>query len=151
MSISGVTHEDIVSISNDFWASMAAIPLSPVAVLPETNVRDEGILGHVEIRGGWKGTVEIRASRSLSEATASALLQKPLGQVTIEECFDAIQEATNIVAGSIKRLLPPICKIAIPAMSGCSRISPASADPCTLAVSFISASGLLSISVTRED
>ncbi len=151
MSLNAITHDDIASISCDFWSSMANLPLSSVAVLPEQARNEEGILGRIEIRGAWAGMVEVRASRSLARATAVSLLEKPSAQVTVEECFDAIQEATNIVAGSFKRLLPSICKMGVPAMSGCSSLS--TLPPCSqlLAVYFISPNGSLAISVCTQD
>jgi hypothetical protein len=150
MSQAPITHEDIAAISSDFWSSMVGLPISLVDNLTEQGCNEEGIFGQIEIRGAWTGTVELRASRTLAWATAAALLDKPSTLVTVEESFDAIQEATNIVAGSIKRLLPPICKMAIPAMSGCSSLAPPSQCSGRVSAFFKSRGGELTISVVHE-
>ena len=146
-----ITSENLASIGSDFWASMLALPISPVANLPAVQSDEEGILGRIEIRGAWTGVVEVRASRGLARATAAALLDKLPTDVTVEECFDATQEATNIVAGSIKRLLPSICKMAIPAMSGCSSLSSTPQFPALLTVFFVSPCGQLAITVGNRE
>src|SRR4051812_17393619 len=98
-----ITPADIVSICRDLWSSMVNIPLSPVTALREKCGLHEGIAGHIKISGAWAGGVELRSSRKLACATAACLLNKESARVTVEECFDAMQESTNIVAGNIKR------------------------------------------------
>jgi len=147
MTPESLTSENISHIAAEFWSTMASVTLSSVATLAVCCNEHEGIMGSIEIRGAWTGEIEIRASRTLAAYTASRLLEKPLEEVTIEECFDAIQESTNIVAGGIKRLLPPICKMAIPSMSGCSSLHPKDLNAAAIRTLFTSDAGEFSVNV----
>ncbi len=143
--------DSVSRIAREFWETMTTCSLLVVQTLPERSEAQEGVSGTIEIRGAWTGSVEVRASRRFAVYAASSLLLKEASEVTVEECFDAIQEATNIVAGGIKRLLPPICKMAIPAMSGCSSLVPKTAPPAALLTLFTSADGDLSVMVVPEN
>jgi hypothetical protein len=139
--------ENIAQIAAEFWNTMPSVALSVVHGLREPAGMREGISGRIEIRGAWVGEVELRASRRLAEQTAANLLEKLPGEVSIEECFDAVQEATNIVAGGIKHLLPPICRMAVPSMSGCSDLLPKNLRPQDILAFFSSSAGELSVLV----
>jgi CheY-specific phosphatase CheX len=142
--------ESISHITQTFWGTMAATSLSVVETLPVRTEFQEGVSGTVEIRGAWAGSVVLHASRSLAVSTACVLLEKETPEITVEECFDAIQESTNIIAGGIKRLLPSICKLAIPAMSGCSALVPKALPPAALVTLFTSSAGDLCVMVVPE-
>ena len=142
-----LTTDNISHIAAEFWSTMPAVELCLVQNLNLPSSIEEGILGRIEIRGAWSGEIELRASRSLAMHTAGRLLEKQLEDVTVEECFDAIQEATNIVAGGIKRLLPPICRMTLPSMSGCSSREPKGSESISLRALFNSEAGELSIFV----
>jgi CheY-specific phosphatase CheX len=134
----GITEETVATINHEFWSSMTAIQLDLVESLPVSQDRSEGISGHIEIQGGWRGSVEVRVSRGLARDAAASMICKPPEEISIEDCFDAVQEATNIIAGNIKRLLPPICKMNVPAMSGCSNLATAThGDPDVMQVHFL--------------
>lgn len=147
MSIALVTDEDIDSISSDFWSSMVDVHLMRVESLTASEEEEEGIVGHIDIHGAWSGMIEVKASRGLAEATASSLLNKRASDVTAEECSDAVQEATNIIAGSIKRLLPSVCFMGLPVMSVGGRDSGTLYCSDVLEVYFASPRGQLSISI----
>jgi CheY-specific phosphatase CheX len=151
MPIALVTSEDIESISSDFWSSMVDVSLRRVPSPAASANDDEAIVGCIEIRGAWSGVIEVKASRMLAQATASSLLEKRASEVTLEECFDAVQEATNIIAGSIKRLLPTICKLGLPAMDGSSTSFCAQQCSNVLEVYFASRCGELAITVGSRE
>lgn len=119
MPLHGITQELMVSISNEIWSSMIEVELEPSAIQPSEPLHPDGVSGRIEIFGAWRGEVEIRMSRSLAKRAASAFIGKPCEEVTLEECFDAAQEITNITAGRLKRLLPQICKVTLPSMCAC--------------------------------
>ena len=151
MPIALVTGEDIDSISNDFWSSMVDVHLRRVESPSAQHEEEQSIVGHIDIHGAWSGMIEVKASRGLAEATASSLLNKRASDVTAKECSDAVQEATNIIAGSIKRLLPPICLMGLPAMS--SSGGDAGMLQCSdmLEVYFVSPCGQLAIAVGSQE
>ena len=142
--------ESIAQIAFEFWGTMTSLPLQQVPVLPARALPEEGVEGRIEIQGAWSGAVELRASRLLAAGTAASLLSKPVDEVTIEESFDAIQEATNIVAGGVKRLMPPICKMTIPKMTGCTELLPPRLLPAAILALFTSSEGNLSVLVAPE-
>jgi CheY-specific phosphatase CheX len=151
MPIDLVTGEDIDSISSDFWSSMVDVHLRRVESPSAPEEKEQSIVGHVDIQGAWSGMIEVKASRGLAEATASSMLNKRAADVTAEECSDAVQEATNIIAGSIKRLLPSVCLMGLPAMS--SSGGDAGMQQCSeiLEVYFVSPCGQLAIAVGSQE
>jgi CheY-specific phosphatase CheX len=139
--------QNVASIAAEFWGTMPILTLSMVRSFPCPIIPQDAISGKIEIHGAWNGEVELRVSRNLADRTAECLLEKDPQEVTTEERLDVIQEATNIVAGGIKRLLPAICKMSIPSTAVCRSLIPDSMAPASILTLLSSSSGELSIVV----
>jgi len=122
MSVPDVDQDTIVTINREFWNSMTTIRPEPVDSFDRAPGEAQNIAGQIEIQGGWSGSVEVCVSPDLARDAAAQMIGKPPEEVSLEDCFDAVQEATNIIAGSIKRLLPPLCRMNVPAMRGCRNL-----------------------------
>jgi CheY-specific phosphatase CheX len=146
-----ISRESIETINREFWAAMAAIDLHVATATPERWNDPEGMTGRIEIRGEWNGSIEICVSWALARDAAAEMIGKASGEVSAEDCLDAVREATNIIAGGIKRLLPPICMMNVPCVTKSNPQAGEAADePQVLRICFEDESHELAV-VVRAD
>jgi chemotaxis protein CheX len=102
----------------DIWSSMLGISLEPgspgVASLgPETRA----LTGCVQITGGWAGAVTIRCATISAARFAAVMFGCDPEALSDEEVRDALGELTNMLAGSVKGMVPDECQLGIPAVA----------------------------------
>jgi len=109
---------EMIRLVQQIWDSMLKLPLQPLgepvvdscAARPRTGV----LAACVQITGAWTGAVRIDCSDRLARRTAAAFLGMPAENVPRGDMLDALGEVTNMVAGSVKPLLPRPCQISLP-------------------------------------
>jgi chemotaxis protein CheX len=114
-------HDEVVQLTQEIWYSMLKLPLRALdaselsrrtAVWPGI----ECLAACVQITGAWTGAVRIDCSDRFAKRTAAAFLRLPANEVAREEILDSLGEVTNMIAGSIKPLLPRPCHISLPSI-----------------------------------
>jgi len=104
----------IVKASSQFWEQMLAMTLEP-SPFPEEFCVDAGhLLGSVSLAGVWTGRVEVRMAHSLAYEATAAMMMQPVETVTEADALDATREIANMMAGSIKSMLPRPCSMTVP-------------------------------------
>jgi chemotaxis protein CheX len=115
-----VGQEEIVGLTQQIWHSMLQLPLQPVenASAPKDTaaLKEQCLSACVQITGAWRGAVRLDCSCRFARRTAAAFLGLSELEVLREQMLDALGEVTNMVAGSIKPLLPGPCQIALPSV-----------------------------------
>jgi chemotaxis protein CheX len=114
--------EEIIAVTQQIWHSMLQLPLQPVECA--SRAEDEMLVASeqqslsacVQITGAWRGAVRLDCSHRLASRTAAAFFELSEVQVLREQMLDALGEVTNMVAGSIKPLLPGPCHISLPSV-----------------------------------
>jgi chemotaxis protein CheX len=114
--------DEVVQLAQGIWQAMLSLPLRPVGQdqsglsVVGTAASKCDLAACVQITGAWKGAVRIDCSELLAKRTAAVFLGLPAGEVSREEMLDALGEVTNMMAGSIKPLLPRPCQISLPSV-----------------------------------
>jgi CheY-specific phosphatase CheX len=78
---------------------------------------DRSLTGCVQITGGWTGAVTIRCSTASASSFAAVMFGCDPTELSDEEVRDALGELTNMLAGSVKGLVPEECQLGIPAVA----------------------------------
>lgn len=117
-----VGREEIIGMAQQIWHSMLHLPLRPVEHMPARNGNTavpserQSLSACVQITGAWTGAVRLDCSRRFASRTAAAFLGLSELEVPREQMLDALGEVTNMVAGSVKPLLPGPCQISLPSV-----------------------------------
>ena len=112
-----ITVESIQRANALFWEQMLAMQLTPIAAAPEQAARCIGprhLVGSCTISGVWSGRVEVRLASGLALAATSAMLMRPAEAVQTEDALDATKEIANMIAGTVKSVLPRPCSMTVP-------------------------------------
>jgi chemotaxis protein CheX len=113
---------EIILLAQQIWQPMLSLPLHPVE--PNTRTQwstdslspKECFAACVQIAGAWTGAVRLDCSEAFARQTAAAFLGIAAVDVAREQMLDALGEVTNMMAGSIKPLLPKPCHISLPSI-----------------------------------
>ncbi len=117
-----IRREELVVLTEQIWDSMLQIPLQPIDELAALDAgtadskTQENLSACVQIMGAWRGAVRLDCSCRFAGRTAAAFLGLSEQEVLREQMLDALGEVTNMVAGSIKPLLPGPCHISLPSV-----------------------------------
>lgn len=112
-----VTEESICRASALFWEPMLAITVEPIPPSTEAEERcigTEHVLGSCDLSGVWSGRIEVRLTRGLAMLATTAMLMQPPDSVLLSDVMDATKEIANIIAGTIKSVLPRPCSMTVP-------------------------------------
>jgi len=105
------------ALAADIWSSMLSIDLQPgdgeVVELSGTRT----LTGCVQITGGWAGAVTIRCATATAQRFAAVMFGCEPDGLSDEEVRDALGELTNMLAGSVKGMVPEECQLGIPAVA----------------------------------
>jgi len=113
MTAAALTAADVDCVVVETWTSL--LGLAPVRLAtPCAAARDEWVHAAVAVDGPWRGTVRLSAPRPLAARCAAAMLGLESGAVDSTSVADALGELANVVGGSLKALLPPVCHLSLP-------------------------------------
>jgi chemotaxis protein CheX len=79
--------------------------------------KNNTLAGCVQITGNWQGTITVYAPKEIGKMVASTIYGLDESEVDDQQIQDVIGEITNILAGNIKSLFPPICSLSLPSVS----------------------------------
>lgn len=113
-----VDQNQIVELTRNVWMSMLGMELMEIENSRFELTRQDGrfLSACVQITGAWTGAVRLDCTQGFAEHTAAAFLGTDRSSVAREHVLDALGEAANMVAGSIKPLLPRPCHISLPSI-----------------------------------
>ena len=75
---------------------------------------EEAVIGAIQVAGDHAVTVVLGMSAGAARASAAAMLQMKLDDVTIEDERDVVAELTNMIGGNFKSLLPGHLYLSLP-------------------------------------
>lgn len=75
---------------------------------------DEAVIGTIQVAGDHAVTVVLGMSKGAARASAAAMLQLNLDDVTLEDERDVVAELTNMIGGNFKSLLPGHLYLSLP-------------------------------------
>jgi CheY-specific phosphatase CheX len=117
-----VTAENIEKANAQFWEQMLAMRLEPIS-LGEGSLAEpvlarcigpEHVVGSCDLAGVWVGRIEVRLSSGLARQATAAMLMQPVEAVEAADTLDATKEIANMIAGTIKSVLPRPCTMTVP-------------------------------------
>jgi chemotaxis protein CheX len=108
-----VSDATLAEIIESVWSTVLGLPVSlrndPLCV---QNAR--GLAVCVHIVGAWNGTVLYLPTEQFARASAALMLNVPIDTVSTDDIHDAAAELCNIVAGSLKGVLPGPSSLSLP-------------------------------------
>jgi len=112
-----IRQEDLIAMNEQMWAAMLGIPLVTTEIVdPVTH--GHGYIGAcVQLVGKWQGAVRLDCSSGLAQLAARRFLDKASQELTIDDLRDTVGELTNMVAGSVKALLPQPTHVSLPSVA----------------------------------
>ena len=104
----------IEQIVASVWATVLALPVQRADVDLDPSV--SLVTCVVQVEGSWEGAIVLRVPQPLAVRIASAMFggDATPGQADVH---DALGEIANMVAGNVKSLLPPPCRITLPVVA----------------------------------
>jgi CheY-specific phosphatase CheX len=147
-----IEEESVIKASDQFWEQMLAMHLEHVPTVDQCCVGAGHLLASVELSGTWTGTIEVRLSDSLAVSATAAMLMQPPDSVAEADTLDASKEIANMIAGTIKSILPRPCAMTVPQSSveANSFCGPVRTDD-TLSVTFRHSDGDLLVRVWEQE
>lgn len=116
MTVTDVTDATLTEIIETVWSTVLSLPVAhrndPLCV---QNAR--GLAVCVHIVGTWNGTVLYLPTEEFARRAAAIMLDVPLESVTTDDIHDAAAELCNIVAGSLKGVLPGPSSLSLPTVA----------------------------------
>jgi CheY-specific phosphatase CheX len=109
-----ISEHHLIEATSRFWDQMLAMKLVPEPIGQAFCVGHQHLLGCIDLKGAWKGRIEIRMAEDLARAATAAMLMLPVETVADADMMDAISEVANIIAGVIKSSLPQPCEMSLP-------------------------------------
>jgi chemotaxis protein CheX len=105
------------ALATDIWTSMLGIELQPGSGTVGELSGARTLTGCVQITGGWAGAVTIRCATAAAARFAAVMFGCDADSLSDEEVRDALGELTNMLAGSVKGMVPDECQLGIPAVA----------------------------------
>lgn len=112
-----IRQEDIITQSEEIWASMLGLAIVSVDDLPSIAENSRNIGACVQLVGAWNGAVQLDCAIPLAREAAACFLGKESGVISLDEIRDTVGELANMAAGSVKALMPQPTHISLPAVA----------------------------------
>jgi len=112
-----VRQEDLIAMNEQIWASMLGITISAIEYADALAHGGGYIGGCVQLVGAWQGAVRVDCGQGLAQRAAMTFQGKREGELSLDEVRDAVGELANMVAGSVKALLPQPTHISLPSVA----------------------------------
>jgi chemotaxis protein CheX len=97
--------EQIAGITEAVWMSFTGKVIRSADGQAPAGTGDVTV-GRVAVTGEWRGWVLLACPPQLARSAASAMFDRPAGELTEAEVADALGELTNMIGGNVKSLLP---------------------------------------------
>lgn len=108
--------EELIALNQDIWASMLGITISSSESI-EVPAHGAGFIGAcVQLVGAWQGAVRVDCTLALAQRAASAFMGGN-ADISVDQVRDTVGELANMVAGSLKALLPQPTHISLPSVA----------------------------------
>ena len=112
-----IKQEDLIGMNEQIWTFMLGLPIS-ASEFPEIPTQHGCSIGAcVLLVGAWQGAVRLDCTTSLAQRAAAALVGKPSQDLSPDEVRDTVGELANMMAGSVKALLPQPTHISLPSVA----------------------------------
>ena len=111
-----ITEATLAEIVESVWTTMLGLPVVPRND-PQFVQSARGLAVSVHIVGSWNGTVLYLPTEAFARRAASLMLATPIEQVTTDDLHDAAAELCNIIAGSVKSILPGPSSLSLPTVA----------------------------------
>ena len=108
---------EICQITEGVWNDLLGMGVNHMAEAETQNGGGKTLTGSVRIKGAWQGEVLLQCSVELARRAAVVMFRVELEKVAPEQARDAVGELTNMTGDNLKALLPPSCKISLPAVT----------------------------------
>lgn len=116
MNATDVSNDTLVEIIETVWTTVLGLPTTqrtdPLCVQSA-----RGLAVCVHIVGTWNGTVMYLPTEEFARRSAAIMLDVPIESVTTDDIHDAAAELCNIVAGSLKGVLPGPSSLSLPTVA----------------------------------
>ena len=114
-----VTPENVEKANSQFWEQMLGMRLERIgpgspAGADSASIDHLHVMGCCELAGVWSGLIEVRLSMGLAQVATAAMLMQVPEAVLSEDLLDATKEIANMIAGTIKSVLPRPCTMTVP-------------------------------------
>jgi chemotaxis protein CheX len=113
-----IRQEDLIAMNEQIWASMLGLTLSSVEYADALAHGGRGLIGGcVQLVGVWQGAVRVDCSPALARTATTVFQGRKAEDLSVEEIRDTVGELANIVAGSVKALLPQPIHVSLPSVA----------------------------------
>lgn len=116
MNAVDVTEATLVEVIESVWSAVLGLPIV-LRSDPQFTQNARGLAVCVHVVGAWNGTVMYLPTESFARRAASLMLDQPPETVTVDDIHDAAAELCNIVAGSVKSVLPGPASLSLPTVA----------------------------------
>ena len=111
-----ISNENIFTIVQSILSTMLELDPIPCELSPAVK-RSDAVTGCVQISGEWQGAVVIQGSEALARSFAGSLFDESEESLSDDDLRDAFAEATNMIGGNIKGLVPSPSFLSIPSVT----------------------------------
>lgn len=112
-----IRQEDLIAMNEQIWASMLGIVLTSTELVEMPSHGERYVGGCVQLVGAWQGAVRVDCTLALAQKAARLFQGKEQSEPTVDEVRDTVGELANMVAGSVKALLPQQTHISLPSVA----------------------------------
>jgi len=110
-------NNEITHFIHEIWANVLHLPVTPTDKPFKPMGEKNTLAGCIQITGEWQGTVAIYCCINLAQKVASIMWSQEESEVEFQQIQDALGELTNMAGGNLKALLPPPCRLSLPAVA----------------------------------
>jgi chemotaxis protein CheX len=104
-------------MNEQIWASMLGLTLSSVEYADALAHGGGFIGGCVQLVGAWQGAVRVDCTPILARMATTTFQGRKAEELSLDEVRDTVGELANMVAGSVKALLPQPTHISLPSVA----------------------------------
>ena len=108
--------DDIYAITENVWGAVLALAVAPAPPTAATEGDADWLIGGVDIRGEWNGTILVHCPTALAQRVAGIMFDVDPAAATPGQVEDAVCQVTNMTGGNVKSLLPEPCHLDLPRM-----------------------------------
>jgi len=146
-----IGRNDLVSVVNEIFGSMAGLQLTPSSTVIEFDSRTRYVVSAVQIVGDWQGAVRLDIDLELARRACANLVGLEPEELSAQDIRDAAGELANMTGGSVKALCSPTSRLSLPSIAmGRDFEFTVSQGAVILQLSFSHPSGALTVSVIEK-
>jgi hypothetical protein len=109
--------ERIFGLVNQTWKSVLDAELNRVESGRPWIGGEPCVTASLRIAGAWGGSAQVRRPSAIALRVAAEVLAMEPQALSGGEVRDALGEDTNVIAGSLKHVLPAPCSLSLPAVN----------------------------------